>query len=63
MSEIKCPLCNGKLSHLHNTAYGMPETHIAGTERFSCNDCGTDLTREEAIAAGCRYVLDVWPLT
>lgn len=26
--------------HLHNTAYDIPATHIAGSERFKCTECG-----------------------
>jgi hypothetical protein len=34
-----CPKCNEKLRHMHNTAYGMAGTHMAGTERYECS-CG-----------------------
>jgi hypothetical protein len=26
--------------HLHDTAHGVPGTHMAGTERFRCSECG-----------------------
>jgi hypothetical protein len=25
--------------HLHDTAHGIPETHMAGSERFQCKEC------------------------
>jgi hypothetical protein len=35
-----CPKCkNQTLKHLHDSAYGIEGTHMAGTERFEC-DCG-----------------------
>lgn len=36
----KCPECNeNSLRHLHDTAHGIPGTHMKGSERFECK-CG-----------------------
>lgn len=60
MPEIaNCPRCDKKLKHMHATAYGMPETHIFGTERFEC-DCGfTCWDVAEAEKLGLKFILDV----
>lgn len=46
---MKCPKCGDEtLQHLHQTAYGIIGTHIAGSERYEC-ECGFVVTnREEA---------------
>ena len=58
---MNCCKCNvelkEKVRHLHDCAHGIPETHMSGSERFECC-CGYVLTKEEAISAGFKYVLD-----
>lgn len=55
-----CPKCEAKVEfkHMHSTAYGMESTHMAGSERFECPECGHTLSRDEAKACGLVYVLD-----
>ena len=37
---MECPKCKkDTLQHKHNCAHGIPETHMAGSERFEC-ECG-----------------------
>ena len=38
----KCDACGNTTehSHLHDTAHGIAETHMAGSERFVCSTCG-----------------------
>lgn len=58
--DKRCPRCGcfHEFQHLHDTAYGMSETHMAGSERFECNGCEYMLEREEAENIGLKYVLD-----
>ncbi len=60
MTIPKCPECgcSHDFKHMHDTAYGMSETHMAGSERFECGWCGYMLDREEAEGFGLKYVLD-----
>ncbi len=30
--------------HMHNAAHGIPGTHMAGSERFTCTTCGESIT-------------------
>ncbi len=41
--ETHCETCQRKTihNHLHNAAHGIPGTHMVGTERWECQDCGT----------------------
>jgi hypothetical protein len=42
MRPLFCKAC-GKITdhrHMHDTAHGIPETHMQGTERFICDVCG-----------------------
>ena len=57
---MKCPKCKeNKLKHLHDTAHGIPSTHMAGSERFECA-CGFYAgTKEEAEKNGLNFVMDV----
>lgn len=43
---------------MHNTAHGIPETHMAGTERFECKKCGYAIYKEEGEKLGFVYALD-----
>lgn len=58
---MNCPNCHeavDEFDHLHNTAHGIPGTHMAGSERFHCPECGVALTREQATALGLKYEID-----
>lgn len=55
-----CPMCGSAkpFQHMHDIPHGIREMHMAGTERFVCQDCQHVLTRDEAEKAGCVYVFD-----
>ena len=57
--EMECPKCKKQtLKHLHNTAHGIPGTHMAGSERFEC-PCGFYASDEEtANKNGLQFILD-----
>jgi hypothetical protein len=57
---MECPACKeDTLRHLHACAWGMPETHMCGSERFEC-DCGFYVkTKEDAEEFGLVFVEDV----
>lgn len=56
-----CPKCGNEVQfkHLHDAPYGLAQAHLDGSERFVCPECGHRLSRAEAEASGCKYVLDV----
>lgn len=43
--------------HLHDCAHGIPETHMAGSERYECIECGTATFAADGID-GFRFILD-----
>jgi len=57
---MKCPNCQRTTEHrhLHDTAYGMPETHMDGSERYECAECGHSIRAEEGAAQGLAFILD-----
>lgn len=56
---MKCPKCEkDTLQHLHATAYGIPGTHMAGSERYEC-ECGFHVgNREDAEEFGLIFFED-----
>lgn len=38
-----CRICQlpRTFRHIHDTVHGIPGTHMVGSERFTCNTCGT----------------------
>ena len=44
--------------HLHDTAHGIPETHMAGSERFQCRPCGRTTFSFDEGAEAFPFVLD-----
>lgn len=57
---MKCPKCKKKTAHqhVHRCAYGIPETHMAGSERVKCEKCGYEMDGPEAAAQGIKFILD-----
>ena len=55
-----CPKCEKTTEHdhKHDCAHGMFETHMAGSERYECKECGHWLGKKEAEAQGLKFVLD-----
>jgi len=62
MNHYLCDRC-GKITlhnHLHDTAHGIAETHMVGTERFRCADCGYEIyANSQTGAYKFPFVLDV----
>lgn len=55
-----CPDCGRDaqdFKHMHDTAYGMSETHMSGSERYEC-PCGKTLYADEGKELGLEFVLD-----
>jgi hypothetical protein len=44
--------------HLHDCAHGIPETHMAGSERFQCVPCGRITLAHSPDADTFSFVLD-----
>jgi hypothetical protein len=44
--------------HLHDTAHGIPETHLAGSERFQCKECKRTTFAHSPDADLFTFVLD-----
>jgi hypothetical protein len=46
--------------HIHDTAHGIAETHMTGTERYECVYCRWSIHKEErgTINEHLRFVLD-----
>ena len=58
MSDQRCPDCNGStFSHVHDAAHGIPGTHMDGSERFTCYECGRSVFARDNVP-GFRFVLD-----
>lgn len=55
----RCRQCNDitEHRHLHDTAHGVPGTHMAGSERFRCNECGCTTYAADNIG-DFRFVYD-----
>jgi hypothetical protein len=45
-------------NHVHNCAHGTPETHMAGTERFTCRLCGHAVAAADKEASRFPFILD-----
>jgi len=57
---MKCPRCKKEVEfkHMHNCAHGIPETHMAGTERFICSECERHIYKYEGEKLGFKFELD-----
>jgi hypothetical protein len=44
--------------HMHDCAHGIPETHMAGSERYRCEVCGNGVYKAEGEILGLRFTLD-----
>jgi hypothetical protein len=54
---LRCSI-NTPHEHLHDCAHGIPETHMAGSERFVCTVCKHSTYAGEANAAEFKFILD-----
>lgn len=59
----KCLRCGYTCEHkhMHDTAHGIPETHMAGSERFVCTQCGHTTFYYSPGAEKFRFELDGKP--
>ena len=57
---MNCPKCKGltEAKHMYDCAHGIPETHMAGTERYECVDCGYVMRKVEGEKQGLKFFLD-----
>lgn len=55
-----CPGCEQITAHqhLHDTAHGIAETHMVGSERFECTACGHVTTAGDPAAGRFNFTLD-----
>jgi hypothetical protein len=60
MKTHHCLSCNAETPHLHlhDCAHGIPETHMAGSERFECTACGRMTFAHSDGADTFRFALD-----
>ena len=58
--NMKCPTCNKETEHLHkhNEAHGISGTHMSGSERYECVECGYSMGKVESEKQGLKFVLD-----
>lgn len=63
MTRIHCTSCNAVTPHrhLHDTAWGIPNTHMAGSERYECIECGHAIFAKEGAPLGLVFVCDRAP--
>jgi hypothetical protein len=56
-----CKVCEveREFSHRHDTAHGMPGTHMVGTERFQCLTCQTTFFAADGAPPPLKFILDV----
>jgi len=57
---MKCPNCRRETEHrhLHDEAHGVTGTHMDGSERYECAECGYAMFPEEGERQGLRFFLD-----
>ena len=57
---MKCPKCKKETEHrhMHDTAHGISETHMVGSERYECRICGYSMYKKEGEKQGLKYILD-----
>ena len=57
---MQCPKCKKETvhHHMHSTAHGIDGTHMAGSENYTCDDCGYKMFKSEGEKQGLKYVLD-----
>ena len=60
MTKALCEKCKKvtEHEHLHDAAHGIPETHMVGTERFECSECGHTTFKNDSGAEKFKFTLD-----
>lgn len=61
MQQGTCPACGcrGGFRHMHETAHGIEGTHMAGSERFECEECDHSIHVHGKGAEQFKFILDV----
>jgi predicted nucleic-acid-binding Zn-ribbon protein len=56
----KCPRCEYtcEFRHMHDTAHGIEGTHMSGSERFECSQCGSSVFHSDEAAKQFTFILD-----
>jgi predicted nucleic-acid-binding Zn-ribbon protein len=56
----KCPRCGYtcEFKHMHDTAHGIEGTHMSGSERFECTQCGSSVFYSDEAAKLFTFILD-----
>jgi len=59
-NQVRCEGCRKETTHrhVHDTAYGIEGTHMAGSERYECTVCGRAMRKEESLEKGLNFILD-----
>lgn len=57
---MDCPKCKKvtKHHHKHDEVHGIPGTHMDGSERYECCECGYAMFKEEASKQGLEFFVD-----
>ena len=57
---VFCQRCHKNTVHLrkHREAFGIPDTHVAGSEHFCCENCHNEIYSEEGEKLGLVFILD-----
>jgi hypothetical protein len=59
--KAKCRFCDKETEHdhLHDTAHGIADTHMAGSERFTCRVCERSTYADQCVGDyRFKFVLD-----
>lgn len=57
---VFCDNCKKETEHrhMHDTAHGISTTHMSGSERYECVECGHAIFKKEGVEKGLKFVLD-----
>lgn len=53
-----CSCGHAVFRHLHDEAHGISGTHIAGSERYVCQQCGKAYFATEGTRLGLEFFID-----
>ena len=58
--NINCHKCENHTehTHLHDSPHGISGTHMAGSERYECRECGNSVYKEDGDRIGLKFILD-----
>lgn len=57
---MNCPNCQRltDATHMHDEAHGIAGTHMDGSERYECVECGYRMCKIEGEKQGLKFILD-----